>query len=143
MRFGFILLISSCALGQSQPAKKLDPLHDFSATLEGLSRLINPSVVQVFASGYSLSEERDSANTVTRQRASGSGVIVSADGYIVTNGHVVANARKVRVRLPSGRLHVGSIIQPGGPIAEAKVIGVDKETDIAVLKVDAENLPPL
>lgn len=143
MKAAFLLLLAGCALAPAQTVHKSDPLHEFSATLEGLSKRINRSVVQVFASGYAMSEERENPNTVTRQRASGSGVILSADGYIVTNGHVVANARKVRVRLPSERPHGGSILQPGGTIAEAKIVGVDKETDLALLKVTAQNLPPL
>jgi serine protease Do len=130
-----VLLLAWCAAAPVQPARKLDALHDFSASVEELSKRINHSVVQVFASGYALSEERDNPNTVTRQGASGSGAIVSADGYIITNGHVVSNARKVRVRLHAGGgAHGGSILQPGGPIAEAKIVGVDKETDLALLK---------
>jgi serine protease Do len=138
-----LLLAAGCWIVPAQTVHKTDPLHDFSATLEGLSKRINHSVVQVFASGYAMGEEKD-PNTVTRQRASGSGVIVSADGYILTNGHVVANARKVRVRLPSDRAaHGSSILQPGGTITEAKIVGVDKETDLALLKVSAQSLPPL
>lgn len=139
-----VSLLLTVAFAAAQPAQKTDSLREFSATLEGLSKRINHSVVQVFASGYAMSEERDNPNTVTRQRATGSGVIVSADGYIITNGHVVSNARKVRVRLPSATpAHGHSILQPGGPVTEAKIIGVDKETDIALLKVEARNLPAL
>jgi len=58
----------------------------------------------------------------------GSGVIISADGYILTNNHVVADARDVKVKLPSG------------VIREAKVIGTDEKTDLALIKVDAEGL---
>jgi serine protease Do len=66
-----------------------------------------------------------------RQRGMGSGVIVSADGYILTNNHVVANADKVTVQTPDGRRHA------------AKVIGTDPPTDLAVLKIEAKNLPTL
>jgi serine protease Do len=61
----------------------------------------------------------------------GSGVIVSADGYILTNNHVVEGADKVTVSLPDRREF------------SAKVIGTDPPTDVAVLKVDAKNLPVL
>ncbi len=60
----------------------------------------------------------------------GSGVIVSADGYVLTANHVVEGADKVKVALASGQ---GEF--------EAKIIGTDPLTDIAVLKVDAKNLP--
>lgn len=62
------------------------------------------------------------------QQASGSGVIISNDGYIVTNNHVVENADELNVSLNSGREY------------KAKVIGKDPSTDLAVIKIDATNL---
>ena len=62
-------------------------------------------------------------------RGEGSGFIVSADGIVLTNAHVVADATKVTVRLTDGREF------------EAKVAGVDKKTDVAVLRIDARDLP--
>ncbi len=59
----------------------------------------------------------------------GSGVIISEDGYIVTNNHVIDGAAKVQVNLKDGRYFTG------------EVIGGDSATDIAVLKVNASNLP--
>jgi len=66
-----------------------------------------------------------------RAEALGSGVIVSADGYILTNNHVVEGADVVRVSLADKREF------------KARIIGTDPRTDIAVLKVDAKNLPVL
>lgn len=63
------------------------------------------------------------------QHGIGSGVIVSADGYIVTNNHVVDGARHIKVTLHDRR------------ILNGKVIGVDKLTDLAVVKVNAHDLP--
>ena len=63
--------------------------------------------------------------------AGGSGVIISEDGYIVTNNHVVNNATKLRVTLHDGRAF------------DAKVIGTDPATDVALIKIDAESLPTL
>ncbi|MEJ6980924.1 Do family serine endopeptidase [Pedobacter sp. P351] len=63
------------------------------------------------------------------QRASGSGVIVTPDGYIVTNNHVVENASKIEIILTDNRSY------------EAKVIGTDPNTDLALVKVEAKNLP--
>jgi serine protease Do len=62
-------------------------------------------------------------------RGAGSGFIVSADGYILTNTHVVANADEVTVRLTDRREF------------SAKVIGADERTDVAVIKINAANLP--
>ena len=65
------------------------------------------------------------------EHALGSGVIVSADGYILTNNHVVKNAKEIRVALNDGRNFA------------AKVVGTDPQTDIALLKAPADNLPAL
>ena len=66
-----------------------------------------------------------------REGGLGSGVVVSTDGYILTNNHVVEGATDVRVTLPDRREF------------KAKVIGTDPKTDIAVIKIDAANLPLL
>src|SRR5438874_8758066 len=66
-----------------------------------------------------------------RQQGEGSGVIISPDGYIVTNNHVVDGATQIRVTLHDRRR------------LNAKVIGVDKLTDLAVIKVDARDLPAM
>lgn len=63
------------------------------------------------------------------RRGQGSGVIVSSDGYILTNNHVISNAQHVSVTLPDKREFRGSII------------GTDPKTDLAVVKIDATNLP--
>jgi serine protease Do len=62
-------------------------------------------------------------------RGEGSGFVVSADGYILTNAHVVEDANEVTVRTTDRREY------------RAKVVGIDKSTDVAVLKIDAKNLP--
>ena len=64
-----------------------------------------------------------------REHALGSGVIVSGDGYIVTNNHVVSKATQIEVLLSDKRTFKG------------KVMGADPQSDIAVIKIDAQNLP--
>ncbi len=66
-----------------------------------------------------------------RQMGAGSGFIISPDGYILTNNHVVANAEKVKVKLSDGREF------------KAKVVGTDPASDVAVLKIEAKDLPVL
>jgi serine protease Do len=120
------------------PAQRIDSLRDVSLQLESLSRRVHRAVVQIFSSGYSLNgEEEGGRNTavVTRQRATGSGVVLSADGYIVTNSHVVSNARTIRVRVAAER-QGQSTLQPEGKLLEARLVGIDREADLAVLKVE-------
>lgn len=66
-----------------------------------------------------------------RERGLGSGVIISPDGYILTNNHVVDGANDVEVTLPDRREF------------KARVIGTDKRTDVALIKIDATNLPAI
>ena len=66
-----------------------------------------------------------------REQGLGSGVIVSADGHIITNNHVVEKADEIKVLLPDKRTF------------KAKVIGTDPKTDVAIIKIDATNLPML
>jgi len=66
-----------------------------------------------------------------KEYALGSGVIVTKDGYIVTNNHVVSGATKIIVKLHDGRKYT------------AKLIGTDPKTDVAIIKIDAKNLKPI
>jgi serine protease Do len=132
----------------------MDSLHELSDSIEALSRTVSPAVVQVFSTGYGFGEEEGeagaatSAGLVTRQRSSGSGVVLSPDGYIITNNHVVRNARRIRVQLVSLPDEPGTGRQQRmhahGKLLEATVVGVDREADLAVLKVEAgAKLPTL
>ncbi|MEY4199468.1 MAG: hypothetical protein RLZZ265_1208 [Verrucomicrobiota bacterium] len=85
---------------------------------------INPFFRQFF--GNIPDQERES-----RQEGLGSGVIVTADGYILTNNHVVEGADELKVTLADDRDFM------------AKVVGTDPKTDVAVLKIDGEGLPTL
>ena len=68
---------------------------------------------------------------IPEQRGTGSGFIISSDGLILTNAHVVEGADELRIRLTDNREFQG------------KVLGLDKKTDIAVVKIEAKNLPVL
>ncbi len=68
-------------------------------------------------------------NIIPEQRASGSGVIISDDGYIVTNNHVVENADQITVTLSNKKTY------------KAKVIGTDPSYDLSVIKIEASGLP--
>lgn len=109
-------------------------LLTLSRSFEQLVETVTPSVVQIIARG------------ATPDRSSGSGVIVDPAGYIVTNAHVVAGALGVQVLLPlpaDARSASKSIIKPAGKLVPATIVGVDQETDVAVLKVAETGLRAL
>jgi serine protease Do len=158
--FLILCLTALTAFGQQSRVAALsaskDSLHQLSDSIEALSQTVSPAVVQVFSTAYALAEEEaeagdaSTAGLVTKQHSSGSGVVLSADGFIVTNNHVVRNARRVRVQLasPPDETERGagtaSRLHAHGKLLEAKVVGVDREADLAILKVEpGERLPVL
>lgn len=89
-------------------------------TVEGVAAVVSPTVVDVDVF----------SETKIYPSSRGSGIIISADGYIVTNAHVVSDSTLgIRVTLSDGKDYT------------ANVIGSDNKTDLAVLKIDAESLP--
>jgi serine protease Do len=166
----FVVLVSTTSLIAQQPAaqkpanpppdthaeEKPQPKPDESApaaaalmqlnnALEGLAAKVSPAVVQILVTGYGPLHEENRTQTalIVRQSAVGSGVILDSSGYIMTNAHVVEGAQRIRVALPlagdSGRaVPVGK-----RHILEARLIGVHKETDLALLKIDEKDLPTL
>jgi serine protease Do len=141
----FLVSITT-AFAQPPAAARADALHDLSAQMEALSHRVSRAVVQIFSTGYVVNGEREpgsNAAIVTRQRATGSGVVMSADGYIVTNAHVVAGARSVRVRMAEESSGAEAVIKPSSNVLEARIVGVDRQTDLAVLKVERTGLSPL
>jgi serine protease Do len=116
-------------------------LQQFSDSLEGVTSHVGRAVVQIFAHSYvPVQDATSSDQLLTSQNSSGSGVILTPDGYILTNSHVVAGARSLRVEL--------SIPGEGntkrmGRALPATVVGIDRATDLAVIKIDRTNLPYL
>ena len=101
-------------------------------------------MVEIFSTSYSAADGMvpRSADLVTTQRASGSGVIVDPEGYILTNAHVVRGAQRLRVELSipaMGR----SILATRSRTVTGQIVGVDLETDLALIKVSERNLPAL
>ncbi len=124
-------------------------LADLSNATEELVARVQPGVVQVLSTGYGPDRPGPLSSTtgslLTTQHSAGSGVCVDPDGYILTNAHVVKGAGRVHVVLPpeepGGNGKNGSIVRPRGQKIEARVIGIDQETDLALLAIDEKNLP--
>jgi serine protease Do len=121
-------------------------------SLEELSAKASPAVVHIEVSSYGTSADADEDDeiknqTLAKRRGSGSGVIVDPDGYIITAFHVVKGARRIRVELesrvgadtPNGQRFNG---KPRSSF-EASIVGVFREADVAVLKINAQDLPTI
>ena len=122
-------------------------LQQLNSAIEQLTARISPAVVQILVTGYGALEENNHGQTalMTREHAIGSGVIVDSDGYIMTNAHVVEGAQRIHVALPMPSVDFPDQIPPVGKqrIVEARLIGMHKETDLALLKIEQTGLPTL
>src|SRR5665213_2733338 len=139
MRLYLLSTLAAVLASQSLPGQSAIPLTAFSQSLEALAARVEPAVVQIVSTGYGRGDESQngSASLLTRQRSTGSGVILTADGYIVTNNHVVQGARKIEVRLAAGPENSREAV------VQAKLVGMDRQTDLAVIKIERGGLPLL
>jgi serine protease Do len=127
------------ATAPRRPPAALDQLND---ALEELARRVGPAVVQVMVTSYA-TQQAPGAALLSKERSGGSGVILDPGGYIVTNAHVVDGARRIQVLLPQSAAPPGSgsVVRPRGRRVGAQVVGIDRETDLAVIKVQEQGLP--
>ena len=98
------------------------------ASVQEMPGFDNPFFRRFFGEEFEQRQPRRQQNA-PRQLGQGSGVIVTKDGYVLTNNHVVDEADEVKVVLLDGREFIG------------KVVGKDPKTDVAVLKIDGKDLP--
>jgi serine protease Do len=132
--------------------KPIDRDSRLGTSFAPVVKRVSPSVVNIFSTRFVKERPRrspffndplfrqffgdpgdeDDRSRTHREESLGSGVIVSPDGYILTANHVVADADEVKVSIGDGKKEY-----------TAKVIGKDPVTDIAVLKIDADNLPAI
>jgi serine protease Do len=130
-----ILLAAALAvcLALAASAAWAQVVADRPGSFAGLAREAGPAVVNIYIvkQGRAVGPEFFLPFETKPQRGQGSGFIVDRDGYVVTNNHVVQRADQIRVRLADKREF------------DAKVIGADQKTDLALLKIEASNLPSL
>jgi serine protease Do len=116
--------------------------------IDALTRKIWPSVVQIQVSSYGAREDggrNDTGVVVGPQRSVGSGFVVDADGYIMTNAHVVNGAQRVQIVLPADNADgtLATALSGRTYLVSARIVGVTTELDLALLKVDGLKLPAL
>ena len=133
--------------GQSaQPARVPDALHQLNDSVEALVQRVSPSVVQILVSGYSSTEDTGQGQmsvVIGKQRTIGSGVIVDSEGYIVTNAHVVKGAEKIEVVVPPPAVAENApdtLPANREQTYEARIVGVARQLDLAVIKIEAHKL---
>jgi serine protease Do len=139
-----VIGMPSAGSAQTAPATLArGDLREISRGLEALTERISPAVVQVFAVGYVLpDDEAEDRSLLTSQRNTGSGLLVDPDGYVVTNAHVVQGAHRVQVQVQSPRRNgQHSVLRPRPRLLDARIVAMDEETDLAVLKVEESGLP--
>lgn len=144
------LTLSPRAWSQTpQPAHSPDALHQLNESVEALVQRVSPSVVQILVSGYGSTEDSGQGQmsvVIGRQRTIGSGVIVDPEGYIVTNAHVVKGAEKIEVIVPPPFIaeNAQSTAQDiREQTYDARIIGVARQLDLAVIKIEAHKLPAI
>jgi serine protease Do len=144
------LLAASPVLAQSavRPAARLGLLKELNASVEDLTARVSLSVVQVLVTGYGAVDEHTRGETglvIGRQRSIGSGAIIDANGYIITNAHVVAGARQVQIVLHRDSTADGPVrsLAVAGQTVDARVVGTATDIDLALLKVDLTGLRAL
>jgi len=134
---------ASALVSKAQSSANL--LRALDGSLETVVSKVSRAVVQIIVTGYGPSESNGHTDTVrfVRQRALGTGVIVDPDGYIITNAHVVEGAQRIKVILPPPAVDSPLELQPihAGQILEARLVGTHKQSDIALLKIEATHLP--
>ena len=139
----FGLLISGTAVGQT--GGRRPDLGDLSSSLQRVVAKVSPAVVQIQVAAYGPGNPgaAGAEALIGTQRNTGSGVILSADGYIVTNAHVVEGGRRFIVVLPrpaATGMPRRSVLAPVSQEVSATLVGIDRETDLAVLKATLTDL---
>jgi serine protease Do len=146
---GFLLgalayyLLDSAGISPIRPFAPRVPVYieDTSRAFSDIVKAVSPAVVNISSTKIVRKQQAygdffDQLNTFPngrtqkfREQSLGSGVIVSPDGYIVTNSHVIEQSSEIKVALYDKR------------IFKARIVGIDTKTDIAIIKIDATDLP--
>jgi serine protease Do len=154
LSFVVLLLVGSAAAAgaQQRPAAATsvaqDPLVRMNEAIDALTRKVWPSVVQILVTSYGAREESgrgDAGVVMGRQRSVGSGFVIDADGYIMTNAHVVAGAQRVQIVLPADNADgtLATALSGRTYVIPARIVGITSELDLALLKVDGMKLTAL
>ena len=148
---GFVLFVSLQVAGAQSVPVRQSLLEQLNSSLKELAERVSPAVVEVKVLGYGVDDDADdadddNAHNLVKQRLSGAGVILDSNGYIVTNAHLVEGAKRVQVILNATRsaeMPIRTYLEAPGQTFDATIIGLHRDTDLAVLKIRASGLPTL
>ena len=145
-------VVTAVAAVQSAPAQAAKPVQEsarhsllgLDAELQALAARVGVSVVTIEVSGLTTVQDPNTRQTtyIAREQGVGSGIIVDPAGYILTNAHVVEHATSVSVLVFRHRNQQSGAIEDSERFA-ARIVGRDALTDLALLKVEAKDLPAL
>ena len=121
---------SSRITANDAPLQTRRELADISDAFAEIAEQMNPSVVHISCAGMEAPPESEQGGPDDQQYGFGSGVIINAEGYILTSNHVIDEATKIDVKLSDNRQF------------SAKLVGQDRETDLALIKVTSESPLP-
>ena len=147
-----LLLTASTALAQpvprAVPPPPPDPLVRMNESIDALTKKVWPSVVQILVSSYGPrndGRQPGGAAVVGMQQATGSGFVIDAEGYILTNAHVVNAARRIEILLPADNADgtLATALSGRIKLVPAQIVGITTELDLALLKVEGLKLPAL
>ncbi len=133
---------------QAHGTRAASVLAGLSDDLQTLSHAIEPAVVKIYASGLApVSGQSHNTAYLAQQQSLGAGSIMDPNGYILTNAHVIQNARSISVLVPDLSKNFepsdGRSSELPTTVIPARVIGLDTVSDLAVIKVDKAGLPAL
>jgi len=123
-----------------------DALEAYDRALNEVAQRAMQAVVEIEVSGYGPPEHATDTHVIERQRSLGSGIIVDPSGYIMTNNHVVAGAERIRVVLSPALQEMNSdqsAVRRQQRTYPAKLIGTARVADLALIKIEASDLPTI
>ena len=145
---GLALLALALLLPSPAPAQstRSPDLRALSHSLQMVAGRVAPAVVQIQVSAYGPLPAGGTGGVplIGPRQSTGSGVILSPDGYLVTNAHVIEGGRRFVVVIPRPAVAGNpgrSVLAPVSQEAPATLVGIDRETDLAVLKLNLKDLP--
>ncbi|HKN74536.1 MAG TPA: trypsin-like peptidase domain-containing protein [Candidatus Acidoferrum sp.] len=142
------LILGFAAQAFAQAPSPAKSASQMDSMVDALIKKVSPSVVQIMVTAYAPLEDSGRGNAgavIGRQRASGSGFVIDAEGYIITNAHVVNGAQRIEVVLPppSPDGSLATALSGRLDTVPARLVGVAREKDLALLKIENANLPAL